>query len=170
MNLTLGEMTPLGKVSLQRPRRTPLPARSGRSCKALSQGCRRHDQSHRRNPWAVRGNAPDDRNSIMTIERCSPVHPGSSLASVTEDDSLGHESLTTLVFSMSPVGRQARSWQDYRQAGSASAQRPIRVECRHPGSALEGPGSVWGRHSPRPKEKRSGRACTMRRHGPGLQH
>ncbi len=48
----------------------------------------------------------------MTIERCSPVHPGSSLASVTEDDSLGPESLTTLVFSMSPVGSQARSWQD----------------------------------------------------------
>ena len=64
----------------------------------------------------------------MTIERCSPVHPGSSLTIVTGDDSLGPESLTTLVFSMSPVGSQARSWQDYRQAGSASAQRPIRVE------------------------------------------
>jgi hypothetical protein len=51
----------------------------------------------------------------------------SSLASVAEDDSLGHESLTTLVFSMSPVCSQARSWQDYRRAGSASAQRPLRV-------------------------------------------
>ena len=30
MNLTLGEMSPLGKVSLQRPRRTPVPAISGR--------------------------------------------------------------------------------------------------------------------------------------------
>jgi hypothetical protein len=66
----------------------------------------------------------------MTIERCSPVHPGSSLASVTEDDSLGPESLTTLVFSMSPVGSQACSWQDYRKAGSASAKRLFRVVSR----------------------------------------
>lgn len=63
----------------------------------------------------------------MTIERCSPVHPGSSLASVTEDDSLGPESLTTLVYSVNPVGSQARSWQDYWNADSASAQRLFRV-------------------------------------------
>jgi hypothetical protein len=61
----------------------------------------------------------------MNIERCSPVSPDSSLASVTKDDSLGPESPTTLVFSMGPVGSQARSWQDYRKAGSASAERPL---------------------------------------------
>ncbi len=38
MNLTLGEMTLLGKVSLRRPRRTPVPARSGRPVLLLQSG------------------------------------------------------------------------------------------------------------------------------------
>lgn len=42
---------------------------------------------------------------------------------LTEDDSLGPDSLTTPFFSMNPVGSQGHSWQDCRNADPASAQR-----------------------------------------------